>query len=58
MIYRPARGDTKLLSFSRELVRDSLVALRNSESIARAQRIRDELVNAEPARGATEPAEA
>ena len=49
MIYKPARGDERLLSFSREVVRDSLQVLRNSEHIARAQRARDELAKTETA---------
>jgi hypothetical protein len=56
MIYTPRAGDAELLSFSRELVRDALEVLRNSEPIARAQRARDALIKGEPDRGEGDPA--
>lgn len=56
MIYTRSAGDAQILSFSRELVRDALQILRDSEHIARAQRIRDELVAVEPVRGEGAPA--
>ena len=56
MIYTPRTGDAELLSFSRELVRDALEVLRNSEHIVRAQRARDALIKAEPAPGEGDPA--
>ncbi|MBB4367304.1 DNA-binding FadR family transcriptional regulator [Bradyrhizobium sp. cir1] len=56
MIYTARTGDAQLLSFSRELVRDALKILRNSEHIARAQRVRDELAAVAPARGEGDPA--
>jgi len=55
MIYRPLGGDEQLLSFSRELVRDSLKVLRDSEHIARAQRARDELAKTETAGSEDDP---
>jgi hypothetical protein len=55
MIYTPRAGDAQLLSFSRELVRDALEILRDSEHIARAQRIRDELAALEPVRREGDP---
>ncbi|MBR0705183.1 MULTISPECIES: hypothetical protein [Bradyrhizobium] len=56
MIYTVRADDAQLLAFSRELVRDALEILRNSEHIARAQRVRDELVGVEPVRGQGDPA--
>ncbi|MBR0783118.1 hypothetical protein [Bradyrhizobium iriomotense] len=56
MIYIPRAGDAQLLSFSRELVRDALEILRNSDHIAKAQRVRDELVALGPVRGEGDPA--
>ncbi|MHC2618969.1 DNA-binding FadR family transcriptional regulator [Bradyrhizobium huanghuaihaiense] len=55
MIYTPRAGDAQLLSFSRELVRDALKILRDSDHIARAQRVRDGLVAVEPVRGEGDP---
>ena len=46
MIYTSSAHDTELLAFSREMVRDALRALRNSEAIARQQRARDALARA------------
>lgn len=43
MIYTASAHDARLLSFSRELVRDAFRVLRDSESIAHAQRTRDAL---------------
>ncbi|WP_439368392.1 hypothetical protein [Bradyrhizobium sp. DASA03120] len=56
MIYTPRAGDAQLLSYSRGLVRDALKILRDSDHIARAQRVRDELLAVEPVRGEGDPA--
>ncbi|MBR1127967.1 hypothetical protein [Bradyrhizobium iriomotense] len=56
MIYTARAGDAQLMSFSRELVRDALKILRDSDHIARAQRARDELAALGPVRGEGGPA--
>lgn len=56
MIYTPREGDAQLLSFSRELVRDALNVLRDSERLAYEQRTRDELAKAKPDAAENEPA--
>ena len=44
MIYAPnAALDAKLLSNSREMVREALALLRDSDNLVSAQRLRDEL---------------
>ena len=44
MIYSPNSAlDAQLLAHSRELVRDALVLLRNSDHLVSGQRLRDEL---------------
>ena len=48
MIYAPnAVADAKLLSYTRDLLREALTLLRNSDQIAHAQRVRDELAKSD-----------
>jgi hypothetical protein len=49
MIYSPnGAADAKLLSYTRDLLREALTLLRNSDHIAHAQRVRDELAKSDP----------
>ena len=47
MIYTSKLVDAQLLSYSRGLVREALMLLRQSDHIVHAQRVRDELANPE-----------
>jgi hypothetical protein len=48
MIYAPnAVADAKLLSYTRDLLREALILLHNSNHIAHAQRVREELAKSD-----------
>ena len=56
MVFTSGALDARLLSYSRELVRDAFKALSDSEQIAQAQRARDEVAATQSERTRSWPA--